>query len=362
MLWLGDRVAGGDHPHADAQGDPGSVNKYIVNYGGEADAAGPDALTMSDNTFVNERHPGVALRNVTPVVATVTGNRFLGVETIVEGPAALAGNDSGPFATFVVPPAGAFLALAPQALAAYTAAGAPAGGLPQYAGIVGDSGLAVLDGQIFVASRTQGIAGLDLTAGISTFYFGPQGIEALGSDGDRLLAAVFGRNEVLAYSADGDLLETIALQTALDLGIAGLDSDGTRLFVGSFTDGDVYVFYMTGVLDFVIDTGLSTGWLSALAWDAFDGSILVGAGFGDGSVRRFDINGALLATYQLPPGFGGLASASEAAGPGPIPTATPEPAAASLLGLALLAAAFARARPGARNATRFPRPAAGGVA
>jgi len=344
----------------DGQGDPGSVNKYIVNYGGEDDAAGPDALTMSDNTFVNERHPGTALRNPTDIVAVVSGNRFLGVDAIVEGPAALAGNDSGPFAAFVPPAGGAFLALDPQALAAYTAAGAPAGGLPQYAGIVGDSGLALLDGQVFVASRTQGIAGLDLTAGISTFYFGPQGIEALGSDGDRLLAAVFGRNEVLAYSADGDLLETIALQTALDLAIAGLDSDGTRLFVGSFADGDVYVFDMAGVLDFVIDTGLPAGWLSALAWDPFDGSILVGAGFGDGSVLRFDLAGALLAAYQLPPGFGGLASATEIVGPGPTPT--PEPAAASLLGLALLGLAFARGRSGAGDASRRTRRAARVVA
>jgi hypothetical protein len=314
----------------DAQGDPGAVNKYIVNYGGEADAAGADSLILADNTFVNERHPGTALLNNTPIVASVTGNRFLGVDDIVQGAATESGNQTAGFPTFAPPP-GAVLALDDAALRAY----APAGALTQYAGIAGESGLALLDGAIFVASRTQGVGRLDPTAGISTFFFGPQGIEALGSDGDRLLAAVFGANEVLAYSADGELLETIALQAAFDLGIAGLDSDGTHLFVGSYLDGDVYVFDMAGALLQTIDTGLPAEWLSSLAFDPFDGALLVGAGFGDGGLRRFDLAGALLGTSQFARGFGGLATLGTRAAPVPAPAFGLF--AAAVLGLAIRA-------------------------
>ena len=323
----------------DAQGNPGAVNKFIVNYGGEADPASPDSLLLADNTFVNERHPGTALRNASSAVAAVSDNRLLGVDAIVEGgPAVLTGNQTSGFAAFS-PPEGGFLSLDPQALRATGADGTPLGQLAQFAGIVGDSGIAALDDGVFVASRTQGIGRLDPTAGINTFFFGPQGIEALGSDGDRLLAAVYGRNEVLAYSADGGLLETIGLQFAGDLGVAGLDSDGTRLFVGSYLDGGVYVFDMAGAFQFAIDSGLGSNVLSALAFDPFDGALLVGAGFGDGAVRRIDLGGSLLGSYQLAQGFGGLDVAGAGVVDPPDPTPAPEPPSLPLLAVALLALA-----------------------
>jgi len=81
---------------------PGAVNEYMINFGGD-DTYPNSALTISDNTFINDRPGGaVALLNETydpdggagyngNVPALITGNTFYGL-----GPGNLFADDNGP--------------------------------------------------------------------------------------------------------------------------------------------------------------------------------------------------------------------------------------------------------------------------
>ena len=94
--------------------------------------------------------------------------------------------------------------------------------LLQPSGILGDSGLTSLGGEIYIANRNQGIARVDPQFGTSTFFFGPEGIEALGNNAVNLLAGLFHRDTVLEYATDGTLLTTIDLMSPQTIGTSRL--------------------------------------------------------------------------------------------------------------------------------------------
>ena len=284
----------------DGQGNPGATNGIIINYAHSQPSPAappdqkPDSLTVQGNTIRNFRSGGILVENSTSSVAQIIDNRLAGSgTTIVSGAANVSGNFSGPQP---VVPLGAPI---PTIVDDYANGLAVSGGVQSSKGIQGNSGMTRLGSTVFVSNRYQGVAIFDAATGSSTLYHGPQDIEALGNDGTNLLAGLFTSDTVLKMATDGTVLSTITLNITDHLGITGLDSDGTRVFVGSFDDGDVHIFDMAGDLLGLISTGLGADVLSGLSYDRSDGTLWLTAGFGDGSVRHFDLAGDLLGTFDL---------------------------------------------------------------
>lgn len=331
-------VEGNTFIQRDAQGNPRSINRSIVNYqyrGNGTPTYAQDALTVQNNTFLNEAVPGRAVRNSTPVTSDVDDNTFANVQSIASGPSNQSSNVSGGFGDFASyePPQGSILGVQLagdlQRLTAFDRQGGAISGLDQSTGIAGNSGLTKLGDQFYVANRTHGIAGVDLRFGTSTFYFGGAGIEALGNNGTNLLAGLFDENLIQEYGTDGSLLNSITLQITDTLGIAGLDSDGQALFVGSYLDGDVYVFDFDGNGLGQISTGLGADALAGLAYDPFDDTLWISSLAGDGELLHFDLDGNLLSSDGTVGAVNGLfvngAPDDPGSGPGPGPNPFPNP-------------------------------------
>ena len=282
----------------DGQGHPGATNGIIINYDHSQPTTAkppdqkPDSLTIRDNTVRNFRQGGRLLQNSTTATAEIIDNRLESVGT-VSGRANVSGNFSG--SRPVVP----LSAPVQNFVDDYANGLAVSGGVQSGKGIKGDSGMTLLGSTVFVSNRYQGVGVFDPRTGTSTLYRGPQDIEALGNDGSNLLAGLFTTDTVLKLAIDGTVLSTVALDITNHLGITGLDSDGARLFVGSFDDGDVHIFDMAGNPLGLISTGLGADVLSGLSYDRSDGTLWLTAGFGDGSVHHFDLAGDLLRTFDL---------------------------------------------------------------
>ena len=329
-------VEGNTFIQRDAQGNPRSINRSIVNYqyrGNGTPTYAQDALRVRNNTFLNDAVPGRAVRNSTPVASDISGNTFANVQSIASGPSNQRGNVSGGFGDFALyaPPQGAILGVQLvgdlQRLTAFDRRSGAVGGLDQPTGIAGNSGLTVLGDQLYVANRTHGIAAVDPRFGTSTFYFGGGGIEALGNNGANLLVGLFDRNLIQEYRADGALLNSITLQVTDTLGIAGLDSDGDALFVGSYLDGDVYVFDFDGNAVSRISTGLGADALAGLAYDPFDETLWISSLADGGGLLHFDLTGNLLSRDDSVGSVNGLFvnGAPVVPGPGPWPGPNPFP-------------------------------------
>jgi uncharacterized protein (TIGR03382 family) len=282
------------------QGSNSATNGIVVNYNfdrnGEFGKAPVNALTIEDNTLRNFRQGGVFVQNSTNVSADIEHNNIVGSgTTIVHGTATLANNANG-----FVPPA-KLNTPAPAIVDDFANGLALMGGIQNPNGIQGNSGMTALGANIYLANRYQGVGVLDRQTGTSTLYHGPQDIEALGNDGTNLLAGTFTTDTVYRMATDGTILGTITLQLTNHLGITGIDSDGARLFVGSYDDGNVHIFDMAGLALGIIKTGLFVGIdvLSGLSFDRGDGTLWLTAGFGDGTIYHFDLAGDLLGMFRL---------------------------------------------------------------
>ncbi len=326
----------------------GAQNPAIVHYSTDQapDPANPPGhnLTIDENVVRNDRHPGTLLLNQTSDSALITDNQLVGVDTIAVGPATISGNQTSGFTphSFVGPLLGLNGADGEGQIAELNGAGALTGMLAQPSGIVGNTGIASLNGNIYVANRIQGVGIVDPETGSSTAYRGPQGIEALGTYQDMLIAGVFDTDSIVMYSVDPypTPISTIQLQIDHALGITGLDLDETNFYVGSYGDGNVYVFNPFGALLDTIITGLTADILSGLAYDRGNDTLWLSTGYGDNRILHYDLTGTLLDSVMAPIGANGgldVFAAGVPDGGEPPPSDAAEPPSGIIFALAALA-------------------------
>ena len=183
--------------------------------------------------------------------------------------------------------------------------GAQTGRMAAGPGVSGYSGIEIFEDRIYVVNPYFGIGLVGPLTGVANSFMGPMGFHSLGSSSNMLYAGLFEENTVYRCSGFGvgadfeQECAAIALDMGTILGITGLDSDGTRLFAGSYNDGNVYVFDTDGNYLSMISTSLGSNALSALSYDPDSDSLLISAGYGDGQVRRLAMDGSVLETISL---------------------------------------------------------------
>ncbi len=336
---------------------PNAPNSYIVHndYRQATQLPATNSMTIEQDTVRNQRSGGTLLLNNTTDPTTVAHNTLEGVANIATGSVNAFDNTSvsTPHA-FAGPLLGIAGADGEGQIAEFDGSGATTGGLPQPSGIVGNTGIASLGQNIFVANRYQGVGVFDPVTGTSTLYHGPQGIEGLGTYQNTLIAGVFDNDSIVQFGIDmtvephptemGTLM--LHLPTGGPIGITGLDSNNSTIFyVGSYDSGDVYEFDPTGTYLGSIMTDLGAGVLSGLAYDRGNDTLWLSTGYGNNGVYHYDLLGNLLGTFAAPiAGMGGLdVFADNVIGPSGPPT-VPEPPTLTIFALALLGLTFIRQR------------------
>ncbi len=305
----------------------------------------PDGgLTIDHNTVINHRSGSSLLFNQTGEPAMITDNVLVNVGTLSAPTSANASGNTTPTTphSFQGPLLGINGANGEGQIAEFDGTGTSIGGLAQPSGIVGNSGIASLNGNIYVANRIQGVGHLDPLTGSSTGYAGPQGIEGLGVYGSHLIGGVYDTDSIVEFAINSmvephpEVMATIMLQTPGDrrLGITGLDSnDDTLFYVGSYLDGNVYTFDPSGAFQGEIVTGLGANALSGLAYDRGNDTLWLATGFDGNQVLHYSLEGMLLGSFAAPiDGIGGLAAFTDdivGPPPGP-PSAVPEPPAGAM--------------------------------
>jgi hypothetical protein len=159
-------------------------------------------------------------------------------------------------------------------------------------------GLTVFRNALFVCGTTNTIGQVDLTTGV---VFGAingvtvSGTETLGNSPTELLLGGFSSNTIDRFDAGGVYQGTITLNT--NVGMTGVDSDGTSLIVGSYNDGNIYIYDMAGNQTGVVNTGIGSGVVSGLGYDESNGTVWLSLGFGNDSIVQFDLAGNHLTTF-----------------------------------------------------------------
>ncbi len=344
----------------------GAPNNSIIDYAdSQGSTPGNRSLLIDDNVVRNERSNGTLLRNITDVTPTIQDNVLVGVSQLTTGggPAPNVSGSTTPTTahSFSGPLLGVNGADGAGQIAEFDGTGGTVGGLAQPSGIVGNTGIASLGGEVYVANRIQGVGHVDPLTGSSTAYRGPQGIEALGTYGNTLIAGVFDTDSIvqfgIAMTVEPHPVEMTTLMLRLPnrepIGITGLDSNDTTIFyVGSYYSGDIYEFDPMGAYLGSISTGLGADILSGLAYDRGNDTLWLATGYGNNQVYHYDLTGSLLGSFAAPiEGMGGLDVFAQNVPTPPGPPDLPEPSTSAIFILATLALLARWGRP-ARASSR----------
>lgn len=160
------------------------------------------------------------------------------------------------------------------------------------------SGLTRLGGEFWISGGSS-IHRIDpATGAVDTGFTAAESptLTALCSDGEFLLAGEFTANAFLRFDTEGNLIDTIELDSP-QLFLVGADSDGEFLYVGSHATGDVHIFDLTGAPVGVIDTNQGAN-ISAVSLGQNGDTLWVANGLGVNEVQEFDFDGNLLRTFD----------------------------------------------------------------
>jgi hypothetical protein len=161
------------------------------------------------------------------------------------------------------------------------------------------SGLAVFGSLVFVSDTDNFVARINLANGQIMYRFpvAAQQTDSLGNIGPDLLVGDFFSNVVRRVNMNGDPVGTITL-AGPTLAIEGIDSDGSRIFAGSYHTGDIHIFDVNGNPVGLIDANLGSHAISALGYDPASDSVWVATSFSTDEIRGYSVStGQLLTAF-----------------------------------------------------------------
>lgn len=151
-------------------------------------------------------------------------------------------------------------------------------------------GLTIIGSNVYMATTDGTVAQINLGTGALTplFAAGGSGVEALGDLNGNIMVGNFGSNEIRIYTPAGAFVNTIV--PSISASSTGLDSDGARIFVGSY-GGDIHVLDLSGNVLNTIAANLGSGSISGLGYDASANTVWVSTGFSDDRIREYSLSG-----------------------------------------------------------------------
>ncbi len=165
-------------------------------------------------------------------------------------------------------------------------------------GLIGTpSGLAIAGGILWVGG-SDSVVRVDVDTGLATAGFpvtDSPTLVGLADDGEHLLVGELHPDRVFRFDLQGQLLDTVALET--EILITGLDTDGVLLFVSSHATGDVHIFAMDGQEVGVVETDFP-GDLTGVTLDSDGETLWVTTGTGANEIHQFDFAGTLLRSFS----------------------------------------------------------------
>lgn len=195
------------------------------------------------------------------------------------------------------------------------------------------TGLTTIDGRVFLFQQGgEGVLEVDLATGSTSTAFHPAvGREDLGRIGSNLILSFSNQpgnvdpGVIEIYSTAGSFIQRIEVDTQAS---AGIDSDGSRIFLADQPNGLVRTFDLAGnqLGSFSIG-GIPNG----LAYDGATDSLWV-ADFESHVIRRYSTSGALLGDFVA----GGARTDDLTVVP------IPEPGTGILIGIGLASLSFSR--------------------
>jgi hypothetical protein len=194
-------------------------------------------------------------------------------------------------------------------------------------------GLTVIGSDVYVVGTSGVVGKVDLTTGaVSNFFNTNASAESLGDLNGNIMVGNYGGNSIDVYTPAGAFLNSIT--PAVNIGVTGLDSDGTNLYVGSYNDGSIYTLDLAGNVLNSFNSGVGGASISGLGYDSGSNTIWISTGFNQDDIRQYSLTGTLLGSFPANyPFIDGLDVV-------PIP----EPGTLLLVGIGLTAALACRRR------------------